>query len=146
VLELHDIDLRHDGAARSYSKQETVQVTFAQAPGRVQSSVGANSYLAGDALVRGADGDSWCVSRERFELAYEPLAPTAAGQPGRYRNRARTVLAKQMRMAFRCLRVAGGDWLQGRSGDWLLQYAPGDLGVATAERFDLVYRLQDAAT
>lgn len=145
MLELHDIDLRHDGAARRYSKQETVHVTFAPAPGRVLSSVGFNCYVAGDALVRGTDGDSWCVSRERFELAYEPLAPTAAGQPGRYRNRARTVLAKQMSTAFRCRRIAGGDWLQGRSGDWLLQYAPGDLGVATAERFERVYRPRDAA-
>jgi hypothetical protein len=43
--------------------------------------------------------------------------------------------------AFRCARSAGGDWLQGQVGDWLLQYAPGDYGIATDARFRLVYRL-----
>jgi hypothetical protein len=37
--------------------------------------------------------------------------------------------------------MAGGDWLQGQAGDWLLQYAPGDHGVAAKSRFARVYRL-----
>jgi hypothetical protein len=63
-----------------------------------------------------------------------------SGQPGRYRNRPRPVLARRMTEAFCCARSAGGDWLQGEAGDWLLQYAPGDHGIATHARFSLVYR------
>lgn len=140
MLELRRVDLRADPAAHSYQKQETVSVEFAAQPGSLSSSVGANTYQSGDALVTGADGDRWCVTRDRFDAGYLPLPPTVAGAPGRYRNRPRPVLAKRMSDAFRCERRAGGDWLQGNAGDWLLQYAPGDHGIATHARFTLVYR------
>jgi hypothetical protein len=140
VLELRDVDLRADPAAHAYIKQETVSVEFAARPGVLNSRVGFNHYQAGDALLSGADRDCWCVSRERFDAAYVAVAPTLPGEPGRYRNRPRAVLARQMPEPFRCQRSAGGDWLQGQAGDWLLQYAPGDHGVATNARFALVYR------
>jgi hypothetical protein len=140
MLELQDVDLRHEPAARPYVKQETVDVTFAMQAGQRESSVGFNRYGAGDALLTGADGDCWSVSRDRFDAGYEPLPPTSPGHPGRYRNRPRAVLALRMTQAFRCTRSPGGDWLQGNAGDWLLQYAPGDRGIATHARFSLVYR------
>jgi hypothetical protein len=143
---LREIDLRAKPEARSFTKQETVAVAFATQAGELSSRVGANRYQAGDALLAGADGDRWCVSRERFDAGYVPLAPTPPGAAGHYRNRPRPVLAVQMSEPFRCQRSAGGDWLQGQAGDWLLQYAPGDYGVATHARFTLVYRLLAAAT
>jgi len=146
MLELRDVDLRADGAAHTYVKQETVTVEFAPQAGQHTSGVGANTYQAGDALLIGADGDRWCVSRDRFDAGYVPLDGGAPGGPGRYRNRPRPVLARQMSEPFRCERRAGGDWLQGAAGDWLLQYAPGDHGIATQSRFALVYRRADAAT
>ena len=142
MRELRDVDLRMHPAARVYVKQETVDVAFAAGPGRLGSSVGANHYRAGDALLTGADGDRWSVSRERFDAGYVPLPPTEHGSPGRYRNRPRPVLALRMDEAFRCARSAGGDWLDGEAGDWLLQYAPGDHGIAKHARFTLVYRAE----
>jgi hypothetical protein len=41
---------------------------------------------------------------------------------------------------FTLLRSQGGDRLQGAAGDWLLQYAPGDYGIAVNERFARLYR------
>ncbi len=140
MLELTDVDLRTDATAGTYIKQETVSVEFAAQAGRLGSSVGSNHYRAGDALLTGADGDRWSVSRDRFDAGYVPVALTLPGQPGRYRNRPRPVLARRMAEEFRCPRRAGGDWLQGAAGDWLLQYAPGDHGIATHARFTLVYR------
>jgi len=140
VLELRAVDLRTDSAAQAYIKQEIVTVEFAAQPGRLTSQVGFNSYQAGDALLTGTDGDRWCVTRDRFDAGYDPLAPLLPGAPGKYRNRPRPVLARQMAEPFRCERRAGGDWLQGRAGDWLLQYAPGDHGIAAQARFALVYR------
>jgi uncharacterized protein (DUF2237 family) len=140
ALELHNIDLRADPAAQRFIKHEVVAVEFAAAAGELMSQVGPNQYAAGDALVTGVDGDHWCVTRGRFDAGYAPVAPLTHGHPGRYQNRPRPVLARQMSEAFRCQRVAGGDWLQGRAGDWLLQYAPGDYGVAANARFQQVYR------
>jgi uncharacterized protein (DUF2237 family) len=140
MLELHNVDLRSEPLAHRFEKHETVSVEFAAADGTLISKVGPNSYRRGDALVSGTDGDRWCVSRERFDRAYRALPPLTHGDPGRYQNIPRPVLARQMAEAFKCQRAAGGDWLAGQCGDWLLQYAPGDYGVASDARFKQVYR------
>jgi hypothetical protein len=142
LLRLYDIDLRTDPEAASYCKQELVDVRFADAAGELRSRVGPNRYRVGDALITGADGDTWSVARERFAAAYQPVAPLRQGEPGCYRNVPRPVLARRMSEDFACLRSTSGDWLQGRAGDWLLQYAPGDHGIAAAARFASVYRRQ----
>ena len=49
-----------------------------------------------------------------------------------------------MTEAFTAARSAGGDVLRGKPGDWLLQYAPGDFGVADQARFAEVYRRHEA--
>ena len=67
----------------------------------------------------------------------------AHGEAGAYRNRQVVVLAKRMDEPFTLVRSAGGDRLSGVSGDWVMQYAPGDYGVVQAARFAKVYRLAD---
>jgi hypothetical protein len=141
VLEFSDIDLRDQPEARTYVKQELVSVSFAACPGALQSRVGPNHYLTGDALVTGADGDTWCVARDRFETGYAPTPPLQPGQPGTYRNIPRAVLARRIDEPFAIRRNFSGDWLHGAAGDWLLQYGPGDHGIASAARFALVYRM-----
>lgn len=118
-----------------------MRVEFAAAAGVLASAVGPNHYHTGDALITGSTGDRWCVSRERFDAKYEPVAPTPPGGAGRYRNRPSQVLAKQMGCEFSVSRAAGGDVLHGASGDWLVQYAPGDHGIVERTRFERVYRL-----
>ncbi len=140
-LHVANPDLSCDPAARHATKDETVQVQFASAPGSLQSSVGTNHYHPGDALITGSNGDRWCVSRQRFDAKYLPMPPTQPGTAGPYRNRPVTVLAKQMHHAFSVAREAGGDVLNGSAGDWLLQYAPGDYGIVDRERFERVYRI-----
>jgi hypothetical protein len=137
---LEAVDLSVDPLAQTWFKSEIVAVRFATADGELISGVGANRYSAGDALITGTDGDTWSVTRMRFDAGYEPIPPLQHGAPGRYRNVPRPVLARQMNVEFACQRSAGGDWLKGQVGDWLLQYAPGDYGIATAARFARVYR------
>lgn len=139
-LELERVELRADPQARAYVKEEVVQVRFAAADGALMSRVGPNHYRQGDALVTGVDGDTWCVSRERFDAKYLPQGGQSHGEPGAYGNRPQPVLARRMDSPFRCRRQAGGDWLEGAAGDWLLQYAPGDHGICAASRFARVYR------
>ncbi len=141
VMHLDAPDLSLDPLARPAVKDERVSVRFATAAGRLDSAVGANAYGVGDALVTGSTGDSWVVSRERFDVKYRPEATTPAGEDGNYRNLPVPVLAKAMSVAFTVARSAGGDLLRGEPGDWLLEYAPGDHGVVARARFESVYRL-----
>lgn len=140
MLELKNIDLTTDPAAAPYVKTEVVAVTFARQDGELQSLEGPNRYAAGDALVTGLTGNRWSVSRHRFDLKYEPVPPARPGDDGRYKAKPIPVLAKQIGEAFTAERSAGGDVLRGNRGDWLLQYAPGDFGVAEQGRFAAVYR------
>ena len=140
MLELTDIDLVSDPIAARYVKTEIVSVTFAQHAGELISLEGPNRYQPGDALVTGSTGTRWSVSRDRFDAKYEALPPAAANKDGRYQARPIPVLAKQIAEPFTAPRSAGGDVLRGEAGDWLLQYGPGDFGVAGHERFTQVYR------
>ncbi|HML80919.1 MAG: PGDYG domain-containing protein [Thiomonas sp.] len=137
---LQNVDLRTDPLAATYIKREIVQVQFAVDSGELTSREGPNRYAAGDAIITGATGDRWSVSRARFEARYQALAPTSMGQNGAYINQHIPVLARQMPAPFRMARSAGGDLLRGNPGDWLLQYAPGDYGVVEQGRFAQVYR------
>lgn len=133
-------DLEDDPDAVWVSKDETVIVQFAAESGELRSAVGMNRYRAGDALVTGSTGDSWCVSRTHFDAKYRPESSTLAGQPGRYRNVPTLIRAKRMSMDFEVSRTTGGDVLQGLAGDWLVQYGPEDYGVVARARFERVYR------
>jgi uncharacterized protein (DUF2237 family) len=146
VLELDNPDLATDSGACWAVKDEVVAVAFAAAPGVLESAVGLNRYAAGDALLTGSTGDRWCVSRGRFDAKYQPESPTLPGEPGRYRNRPVSILAKRMTVAFTVERSVGGDLLRGNAGDWLVQYAPGDHGIVAAARFDGVYRVRGTRT
>jgi hypothetical protein len=140
VKHIDTIDLRRDGAAASYIKDETVQVVFAAADGSLTSREGLNHYRAGDALVTGSGGDRWSVSRARFERRYQPLPPLQHGEDGAYRSAPVPVLARQMAEDFSLRRSAAGDLLHGCAHDWLLQYAPGDWGIVEDAKFRRLYR------
>jgi hypothetical protein len=140
MLELKAIDLAADPLAARYVKNEIVGVEFARQAGELISLEGPNRYQAGDAVITGSTGTRWSVSRDRFVAKYEAVAPIRMGEDGSYAARPVPVLARQITEPFSAERSAGGDRLYGKAGDWLLQYAPGDFGVAEQERFAQVYR------
>lgn len=143
MLKLNDIDLTSDQAAARYIKDEIVTVCFAKVAGELISLEGPNRFAVGDALITGSTGSRWSVSRNRFDAKYEAVPPAKHGEDGQYRARPVPVLAKRIDEPFRIARSAGGDTLSGNAGDWLLQYAPGDYGIAEAQRFASVYRQLD---
>ena len=114
-MNLGQPDLRLDRDAAPFVKSELVQVVFASGPGTI-------------------------VSRDRFDARYEAVPPGSDGIAGAFRSKALAVLAKQIHEDFKVRRSATGDLLHGRSGDWLLQYAPGDWGVVEELKFRQVYR------
>jgi hypothetical protein len=139
-ITLLHLDLATDPAARRVVKDETVDVAFAHEAGSLMSLEGPNRYAPGDALITGATGERWVVSRDRFDTKYVAAEGLAHGDSGRYKNVPVTVLAKQMHEAFSIARSQAGDVLHGIAGDWVMQYAPGDYGVVKAARFDKVYK------
>jgi len=141
VIQFTQIDLRTDPESSQYIKNEIVQVQFAECDGELISKEGPNRYGVGDALITGSTGDSWSVSRDRFDAKYEPIAPVLQGNNGAYRNKPIPVHAKQVNQSFSIARSTGGDLLKGNAQDWLLQYAPGDYGIVENVRFEKVYRL-----
>lgn len=143
MLALENIDLRNDPEAHAYVKDEVVDVVFAREDGEIMSREGPNRYRRGDALITGSTGDRWSVTRDRFDLKYDALAPGPAGVDGPYRARPVVVLAKQIREPFTIARVSGGDVLTGVANDWVMQYAPGDYGLVERARFEQVYRRKD---
>ena len=132
---LINIDLATDRTAKQFVKHEIVNVTFAANDGELTSREGVNRYHAGDALITSESGERWSVSRDRFELKYEPIVD------GKFRAKPVSVLAKKMLEPFSISRSTGGDVLQGAAQDWLLQYAPGNYGIIENARFVRVYRL-----
>ena len=142
MLTLENIELRTHPQARTYVKCETVTVMFAKEPGVLMSLEGPNHYSVGDAIITGSTGSRWSVTRDRFDAKYSAGEGGAPGEDGCYDARPVPVLALEMQEPFTAQRCAGGDWLSGVKGDWVLQYQPGDYGVVDQTRFAQVYVLQ----
>jgi hypothetical protein len=137
-------DLREDAHARRARKRPlALRVTFADADGTLKTREGPVTYRRGDALLTGTAGEQWPVPRERFDATYDPVAPLRAGKPGTYRKRPGVVWAKRMRAAFAVELSDERGTLRGDGGDWLVQYAPGDLSVVDDDVFERSYELLD---
>lgn len=118
-----------------------VQVSFAGAPGTLDTLEGPVRYEAGAALLTAQAGDRWPVERHRFDETYEPLEGTEPGADGHYRKRPLQVLAWRLEMPT-CVPVGhAGDCLIGKAGDWLVQYGPDDFGIVGAAIFEATYEV-----
>lgn len=129
----------HPDAFRARSKPLKVSVRFAVTPGTVETLEGTVRHAAGDAIVTGVAGENWPVPRARFLAGYDPVSPTAAGEDGRYARRPRAVLALRLAEACDVILPEGRGRLQGRAGDFLVQYAPGDWAIVAGGVFERTY-------
>jgi hypothetical protein len=131
-----DHDLRADVAAVTARRLPVERdAYFAGAAGVVSTAEGPVRHAAGAAIVSDAGGRSWPVERTMFEAHYEPVSPTRMGEPGRYRHRPDTVLARRMTQPFSICLPDGRGVLRGSAGDWLVQYGPREHGVVAARAF-----------
>jgi len=123
------------GAVRARKRPVTLQVRFAREPGVCKTQEGPVRYEAGDAILTGIHGETWPVPKEKFGQLYEPAAGTVAGEDGMYRKRPDEVWALQVREPFEVVLSGDRGTLQGKPGDWLVQYAPGDCAVVADDVF-----------
>jgi hypothetical protein len=125
--------------ARKFERE--VQVRFTTEACTVQSLEGLVQARPGDAILTGAGGEHWRVSKARFPEKYRPVPPTRAGEDGRYVSLRTRVLALQLREAFEVLLADGQSRLNGQVGDWLVDYGDGSLGIVSQAIFPTTYEI-----
>jgi len=121
--------------------EHEVQVQFADRPCTVQTPEGAVQAQAGDAVLTGIAGERWRVTRKHFADKYRPAATTRVGEPGAYLSLRNRILALRMSTPFEVLLADGVSRLNGRPGDWLVDYGDGSLGVISDAIFQVTYEI-----
>jgi hypothetical protein len=124
-------------------REREIEVQFTQVPCTVHTSEGLVHAKPGDAILTGAGGERWRVSREHFVEKYRPVPPTLAGEAGRYMSLPNRILALPMTESFEVVLADGVSRLTGHAGDWLVDYGDGSLGVIAPAIFAATYRIGD---
>jgi hypothetical protein len=107
----------------------------------VQSPEGLVQAKPGDAILTGGGGEHWRVSKAHFADKYQPVPPTRAGEDGTYASLPAHVLTIQMTEDFSVVLADGESQLDGRAGDWLVDYGDGSLGVVAHVIFPTTYEI-----
>lgn len=132
--------LAQDPEAQPVRKREIeVKVRFAERDEIVRTREGEVAAVAGDAVLTGSADEQWPVPKAVFARHYRAALGTTPGQDGRYRSNALPMLARRMPEDFEVLLGDGRSRLHGRSGDWLVDYRDGQLGIVAAEIFATTY-------
>lgn len=127
-------------SVRVVKRDIPVPVHFAEEDGTLDTREGAVAYRKGDALLTGPEDESWPVVRGRFEETYDPIPGTRPGANGTYRKKnGIAAAALQVDEPFMVELSDGRGTLRGESGDWLLQYSPGEYGVVGRDIFEATY-------
>jgi hypothetical protein len=121
--------------------EREVQVRFARAACTVRTNEGLVLAQVGDAILTGIYGEQWRVSKARFPDKYQPAKSTTQGDDGAYISLPNRVFAVPMTTDFEVLLADGESKLTGRSGDWLVDYGDGSLGIVSKRVFSDTYEI-----
>src|SRR4051794_37876146 len=77
----------------------------------------------GDAILTGVKGEIWPIQANKFLATYDILSN------GQCRKKAIEVLAMQLDQPLQIAISERGNRLEGKRGDWLIQYAEVDFGI-----------------
>jgi hypothetical protein len=97
------------------------------------------TFKAGDAIMTGAAKESWPIARATFEKTYAPAEGSRMGRDGKFFKKPLPVLAVQMKEPFAV--TASWGRLEGKPGDWLVQYDDHakDFGIVEQSVFQETY-------
>jgi len=142
VIKGNDVNLQSKtGAKKVQKKTVPVTVYFAEIDGVCRTKEGEVSFKAGDAILTGVEGEQWPVERPKFDASYDAVSPTKHGENGQYCKKPIQVFALQMNEPFYVNVSWSDDRLEGKPGDWLLQYGPDDYGVVSKSIFEKTYQI-----
>lgn len=132
---------QHPKSMRAIKKPIPVEVIFAESDGVIRTLEGSVSYKTGDAILSGLKGESWPIQRVKFLANYRPVSDAQPGSPGAYVKKPLTVWALQLEAPYAVSIGSKAEPLQGRKGDWLVQYGEADFGIVNADIFKITYEL-----
>jgi hypothetical protein len=97
------------------------------------------AFKAGDAILTGPAKESWPITRATFERTYAPVEGNRMGRDGAFFKKPTPVLGVQMKEPFAV--TASWGRLEGKPGDWLVQYDDDgkDFGVVEQGIFQQTY-------
>lgn len=130
---------------RATKRETAVTVRFAKEPGPVQTREGVVHAEADDAIITGVDGERWPVSAEKFGEKYQALEPTQHGESGVYLTLPNEVRAIRMAEPFTVVLSDRQSTLDGRPGDWLVDYGDGSFGIVAADIFAQTYEIKEGS-
>lgn len=130
------LDAARDPRVRAARKRALlVSVDFAPAATTLATPEGRIAIARGDAIIDDGHGRQWGFGRAQFDAKYTPVKPVPPGSAGTYTSLPTEARALRMSTPFRVRFVDGISELEGRPGDWLLDYGDGSLGVVAADVF-----------
>jgi len=129
------------GTKNVKSKSVNREVRFAQSSGVCQTMEGPVRFETGDALVMGSQSEEWPISRAKFERTYTPVSETQFGINGTYSKMPREGIAIQLSAPRSIVLKDGRGTLQGRAGDWVVDYGEGDLSLVSSNLFFSYYEI-----
>lgn len=135
----------HRRCVRARKRAHIVHVHFADHPCEIGTLEGIVHAGTGDAIVTGMFGEHWPVGREFFDARYKAVSPLEAGAPGSYLSLPIEVIATPVHGPFEVVLADGHSRLHGQSGDWLVDYGNGDLGIVNAGIFKATYEILEEA-
>jgi len=140
MIKGNDLDLTNEKQAKKVQKKAMpIVVKFAANDGYCETKEGKVSYKVGDAIMTGVEGEHWPIVREKFDKTYEPVHSVKAGEDGYYTKKPITVFALEMNEPFYVDVSWGKGRIEGKAGDWLLQYAEHDYGIVGKSIFEKTY-------
>ena len=127
------------GSELVIKKPEVRKVIFAISPGDCQTREGPVRYAPGDALVEGAIGEIWPVSRAQFQSTYEVADGQTYWESGLYKTIAQERYALKVGFDRQVQLTRTRGTLFAKEGDWLVDYGQGDIAVVSGELFEQYY-------
>jgi hypothetical protein len=121
--------------------EREVQARFTDVACTVRTPEGVVHAHPGDAILTGNGGHHWRVSHGKFPHKYRPIPPTVAGTSGRYTSLSYQILALRMQEPFEVILADAVSKLRGHSGDWLVDYGDGSLGIVAHDIFATTYEI-----
>jgi len=118
-----------------------VAVMFSDKGGVCKTKEGNVIYKVGDAILTGVEGEQWPIERPKFDASYEAIAPTKNGEDGLYCKKPIQVFALQMNEPFYVNVSWLDDRIEGKAGDWLVQYGADDYGIIGQSIFEKTYKI-----
>jgi len=128
-------------AKRVQKKEISVGVCFADNDGVSKTKEGDVLFRVGDAIMTGVEGEQWPIERTKFDISYKAVPPSKHGENGQYCKKPMQVFALQMNEPFYVNVSWADDRIEGKAGDWLLQYGEDDYGIVSQSIFEKTYEV-----